>query len=99
MAQQIETADVLVARSLVAATGVGIASSLVLVALDRVRLDRRSDGRDHLLGDAAIGRGERLPLAVAGIHRLGETHPLPTACRHVRCDEVRDLDLEWDLEG
>src|SRR6185436_18545119 len=98
VARQVERADVLVARGLVAAARVRVAPALVLVALDGVRLDRAADLRDHLLGEAAVGRGEGLPLAVAGVDRLRVADALDRPGRTIRGDEVGDLRLERDLE-
>ena len=64
VAGQVEGADVLVPGRRPRAAVVGIAPALVLVAVDGVRLDARADVRDHLLGVAAVARGERLLLAL-----------------------------------
>ncbi len=65
--RQAETPDVLVAGRLPAAARVRVAPALVLVAVDGVRLDRRADVGDDLLGQAAVGRREGLPLALRGV--------------------------------
>ena len=70
----------------------------MLVAVDRVRLDGRADVGDDLLGQAAVGRGEGLPLALRGVDGLGEGDALDRGCRLVRGQQVGDLGLERDLE-
>ena len=52
----------------------------------RLQLDGRPDLGDDLFGEAAVGRGEGLPLAMAGVHGLGERHPLDRPCRAVGID-------------
>ena len=64
---EVEAADELVAGRLPAAARVRVAPALVLVAVDGVGLDRRADVGDDLLGQAAVGRGEGLPLALGGV--------------------------------
>ena len=54
-----ETADELVARRVPAAARIRVGAALVLIAIDRVRFDRRADVGDDLLGEAAIGGGDR----------------------------------------
>ena len=76
-----QRADVLVAGGVPATARVRVAAALVLVAVDGVGLDRRSDVGDGLLGQAAVGRGERLPLALGRVHRLGEGDALDLARR------------------
>ena len=93
-----ETPDVLVARRVPAAARIRVGAALVLVAVDRVRLDRRADVGDDLLGEAAVGRGERLPLALGGVHRLGEGDALDLGRGRVGGEEVGDLALERDGE-
>ena len=44
-----------------------------------------------LLGEAAVGRGERLPLALGGIHRLGEGDALHAGRGLVGGEQVGDL--------
>src|SRR5206468_1067301 len=70
MPGQIQAADVLVARRLKAAARVRIAAPLVLVAFDGVRLNRSPDLSQDLLGEAAVRRGEGLPLAMTDVHRF-----------------------------
>ena len=93
-----QAADVLVAGGVPAAAGVRVAPALVLVALDRVGLDRRADVGDDLLGEAAVGRGERLPLALGRVHRLGEGDALDLRGGLVGGEQVGDLALERDRE-
>ena len=95
--EQVERADVLVAGRLPAAAVVRPAPALVLVALDRVRLDARADVGDRLLGEAAVARGERLPLALGGVLRLRVGDALDLVHRLVRGEQVGDLRLERDL--
>ncbi len=77
---------------------VGEAAPLVLVALDRVGLQARADVGDGLLGEAAIARGERLPLALRGVDALGEGDPVDLVHRAVGGEQVGDLALERDRE-
>ena len=98
MADEVQATDVFVARRLVAAAGVRVAAALVLVALDRVRLDRCAHLGDHLLGEAAVRCCERLPLAMRRVDRLGERDALHAARGAVGRDEVGDLRLQRDLE-
>ena len=91
-------ADVLVAGRLPAAAVVGPAPALVLVALDRVRLDARPDVGDRLLGEAAVARRERLPLALGRVLRLRVGDALDLVHRLVRGEQVGDLRLERDRE-
>ena len=74
------------------------APALVLVALDRVGLEARADVGDRLLGVAAVAGGERLPLALGRVDRLGEGDALDPVHRPVRGQQVRDLAVERDLE-
>ena len=74
-------ADDLVAPGAPAAAGVRVAPALVLVAVDGVGLDAGPDVGDDLLGQAAVGGGERLPLALGGVGRLGEGDALDRARR------------------
>ena len=98
VAEQVERADVLVAGRLPAAAVVRPAPALVLVALDRVGLDARADVGDRLLGEAAVARGERLPLALGRVLRLRVGDALDLVHRLVGGEEVGDLGLERDLE-
>src|SRR6185503_2413649 len=95
---EVESPDVLVAARLPATARIGIAPPLVLVAIDRVRLDAGADMGDDLFGQAAVGRGEGLPLALRGIARFGEGDALDGGGGLVRGQEVGDLGLERDLE-
>ena len=95
---QAQAADVLVPGRVPAAAGVRVGATLVLVAFDGVRLDRRADVGDDLLGEAAVGGGEGLPLALGRVHRLGEGDALDPVGRVVRFEEVADLAIERDLE-
>src|SRR6476646_8789456 len=97
-----QRADVFIAGRLPATSGVGIRATLVLVPGDRMRLDRRTDVGDRLLGAAAVRRGEHLRFALRRIRRLGEGDPLG-ACRSlVGREKVGDLlferDREWVLD-
>ena len=91
---QAKSPDELVAGRLPAAARVGVAPALVLVAVDGVGLDRGADVGDDLLGQAAVGRGEGLPLALGGVRRLGEGDALDAGGRLVGGQEVGDLGLE-----
>ena len=89
---------ILVAAGAPAAARVGIAPALVLVAVDGVRLDPGADVGDDLLGQAAVGGGEGLPLALGGVGRFGEGDPLDRGGGPVGGEEVGDLGLERDRE-
>ena len=97
-AGEVHRADVLVAGALPGAAGVGVAPALVLVAVDGVRLDRRAAVGDHLLGEAAVARGERLPLALGAVRGVGEGDAGLRVHRRVGGEEVGDLRLERDRE-
>ena len=98
VAEQVERADVLVAGRLPAAAVVRPAPALVLVALDRVGLHARADVGDRLLGEAAVARRERLPLALGGVQRLRVGDALDPVHRRVGGQQVRDLRFERDRE-
>ena len=98
VSEEIEAADVLVPGGLEAAAGVGVAAALVLVALDRVRLDGRADVRDRLLGVGALGREEGLPLPLRLEQRLRERDALDPPHRLVGREEVGELGLDRDGE-
>jgi hypothetical protein len=70
----------------------------VLVAIDRVGLDRRADVGDHLVGEAAVGGGEGLPFALCRVDGLGEGDPLDRGGGLVGGQQVADLGLQRDLE-
>ncbi len=93
-----EGADELVAGGVPAAARIGVRPALVLVAIDRVRLDRRTDVGDGLLGVAPVRRRECLPFALRRVHRLGERDALHPRRGLVCRQEVADLALERDLE-
>ncbi len=95
---QVQAADVLVARRLPAAAGVGVAPALVLVALDRIRLDARPDVGDRLVGVAAVARREDRVAALGGVGRLGEGDALDRRGQLVGGQQVADLRLERDRE-
>jgi hypothetical protein len=93
-----EAADVFVAAGLPATARVRVAPALVLVAVDRIRLDSRADvGRD-LLGQTAIRRCEGLPLALGRVAGLREGDSLDACCRLIGSEQLGDLGLERDLE-
>ena len=96
--REIEAPDVLVAGRVPAAARVRVAAALVLVAVDGVGLDRRPHVGDRLLGVAAVGRRERLPLALGRVHRLGEDDALDPGGGRVGGQQVGDLVLERDRE-
>ncbi len=96
---EVEATDVLEAgRFERPAVAVRVAPSLMLVALDGVGLDARSDVGERLLGVAAVGRGERLPLAPGVIAGLGERDALRPCRRAIRREEDPDLLLERHRE-
>ena len=95
---QAQPADDLVAAATPATARVRVAPTLVLIAVDGVGLDARPDMGDDLLGQAAVGRGERLPFALRRIARLGEGDALDPRGRLVRGEQVGDLGLERDSE-
>src|SRR6185503_11609139 len=95
---QPQPADDLVAATAPAAARIRVAPALVLVAVDRVGLDPSPDVGDDLLGQAAVGRGERLPLALGRIARFGEGDALDLGGGLVGGEQVTDLGLERDRE-
>src|SRR4029078_1586672 len=90
---EVEPPDVLEPGRLERSTvAVRVAPTLVLVALDRVCLAARADMGDRLLGEAAVGRGERLPLAAGVVAGLGERHaPGPGGGRRGRGEGLEIL--------
>ena len=70
----------------------------MLVAVDRVGLDPRPDVGDDLFGQAAVGRGEGLPLALGRVARFGEGDALDLGGGLVGGEQVTDLGLERDRE-
>src|SRR5258705_315064 len=78
--------------------GVGIASPLVLVALDRVGLDAGTDVGERLLGPAAVRRPEGPRLALGVVARLDEGRALDRAGHLVGGEQVADLLLQGHRE-
>ena len=96
--RQLQAPDPLVACRRPGAAVVRPAPALVLVALDGVGLQAAADVGDHLLGVAAVGGGEGLPLALGGVERLRPGDALDLVHRAVGGEEVRDLAFQGDLE-
>src|SRR6266576_1287618 len=100
MVRQVQAADELEAGGLEwSAIGIGIASSLMIIALDRVRLDAGADVGQRLFRVAPVGRGEGLPLPASVVAGLREGNAFGFARRGVRGEEQPDFRFEGDAEG
>src|SRR5204862_6895998 len=81
-----------------AAVRVGVAPPLMIVTLDRVGLDARSDVGEGLFGPAAIGRREGPRLALGVVARLGERQALHLTGDLIGGQQMSDLLLERNRE-